>query len=513
MKAIGFNNFRQFKEFPLLQLADVTIFVGGNNAGKSTVVKAIVTVLTFLKEAPFDVWRNKKAILDNNLFFNKNSYAHIGTFKRALCNNAESDTIRFSIIIEELHFVVDVKGDINDENAVAAKVQCIQLTDFRSRISFNINFSANNISVHLKPNFDMFKENEDFARRYERLRNKLEKDDDSTDPNNSATLRMFFSQYPLVTNEDSFNAEITEICEKRIAAGPLISGLIINMLDYFDDKFESNESKDNDRQKQFVSIFPYISRLARRIDVLMRFSPVVEYLYAHSASQIVLYNSLDTSDFLVQTIHNFASLRLPSDGHAYEFVRYWMKKFNIGIDFEICTIGGEAHTLNIIDSDEKKMPLADKGMGSIQLMILLLRLAIDINEKQADKIQRNSPLTILVEEPEQNLHPKVQSLLMDFFYQVNQQYGIRFVIETHSEYLVRRSQVIVAENKYKNSEELKARCPIKVYYFPKEGVPRDMEFGINGRFQNTFDPGFFDEATVSSFTLSRLERRNISSKL
>ena len=508
MKAIGFNNFRQFKEFPLLELADVTIFVGGNNAGKSTVVKAIVTVLTFLKEASFDVWRNKKAILENNLFFNKNTYAHIGTFKRALCNYAESDTISFSIIIEELHFIVDVKGDINDDNAVAAKVQRIQFTDFRSRISFDINFSANDISVHLMPNFELFEGNEDFARRYERLRSKLEEDDDSTDPRNPGTFRMFFSQYPLVMLEDSFHAEITEICERRIAAGPLISGLMMNLLDYFDDKYENIDSRCTQQQKQFVRIFPYISRLARRVDVLMRFSPVVEYLYAHSASQIVLYNSLDTSDFLVQTIHNFASLRLSSDAHACEFVRYWMTKFDIGIDFEICTIGGEAHTLNIKDFDEKKMPLADKGMGSIQLMILLLRLAIDINEKQAGKIQRNSPLTILVEEPEQNLHPKMQSLLMDFFYQVNHQYGIRFVIETHSEYLVRRSQVIVAEKKYKNSEELKEMCPIKVYYFPKNGVPRDMEFGTNGRFQNSFDPGFFDEATVSSFTLSRLERRN-----
>ena len=76
----------------------------------------------------------------------------------------------------------------------------------------------------------------------------------------------------------------------------------------------------------------------------------------------------------------------------------------------------------------------------------------------------------------------------------------------YSEYLVRRSQVIVAENRYRDSEEIDERCPIKVYYFPKNGVPRDMEFGTNGRFKRTFDPGFFDESTVSSFTLSRLER-------
>lgn len=506
MKAIGFNNFRQFKEFPLLKLADVTILVGGNNAGKSTVVKAIVTVLTYLKDASFDVWRNKNSILENNLYFNKNPFVHIGTFKRALCNYADSEIISFSIIIEELHFNVEVKGDINDENAVAAKVQRIQLIDDRSRISFDINFIENEISVHLTPNFDLFQGNEDFARRYERLKIKLDNEEILQESRTPGLFKMFFSQYPLVVNEDEYVVPITEICERRISVGPLISGIIINMSDYFDDMFEKLSKEDTKHWMQFIRILPYIYRLARRIDILLRFSPVVEYLYAHSASQIVLYNSLDTSDFLVQTIHNFANLRLSPDGPAYEFVRYWMRNFDIGYDFEICTIGGEAHTLKIKGLDGKKMPLADKGMGSIQLMILLLRLAIDISKKQAGSIQRNTPLTILVEEPEQNLHPRMQSLLMDFFYQVNHEYGIRFVIETHSEYLVRRSQVIVAENRYRDSEEIDERCPIKVYYFPKNGVPRDMEFGTNGRFKRTFDPGFFDESTVSSFTLSRLER-------
>lgn len=83
MKGIGFDNFRKFKELPFLEFGNVTIFVGGNNAGKSTIVKAIVTVLTFLKEARLDLLTNKNSII-NPHFFNKNPYAHIGTFKRAL---------------------------------------------------------------------------------------------------------------------------------------------------------------------------------------------------------------------------------------------------------------------------------------------------------------------------------------------------------------------------------------------------------------------------------------------
>lgn len=84
MKGIGFNNFRKFKELPFLEFGNVTIFVGVNNAGKSTVVKAIVTILTFLKEARFDLLTNKDLIINPQFLFYKNPYAHIGTFKRAL---------------------------------------------------------------------------------------------------------------------------------------------------------------------------------------------------------------------------------------------------------------------------------------------------------------------------------------------------------------------------------------------------------------------------------------------
>ena len=53
MKQIGFNNFRKFQSFPPIDLSPITIFVGENNAGKSTVVKAILALLDFLNSRYF----------------------------------------------------------------------------------------------------------------------------------------------------------------------------------------------------------------------------------------------------------------------------------------------------------------------------------------------------------------------------------------------------------------------------------------------------------------------------
>lgn len=161
MKAIGFKNFRKFKDFPILEFGDITIFVGGNNAGKSTVVKAIVTVLTFLKEAQFDILGNKNAILDNNFFFNKNHYAHIGTFKRALCYDADDNIIKFYIQIEELGVDIELVGNRDDEHAVSARVQRLNIIDNRSGINFDFDFANNKVDVKLHANRRMFEDNED----------------------------------------------------------------------------------------------------------------------------------------------------------------------------------------------------------------------------------------------------------------------------------------------------------------------------------------------------------------
>ena len=49
MNTIGFNNFRRFATFPEMDLGDITLLVGGNNSGKSTLVKALLLCVDNLK--------------------------------------------------------------------------------------------------------------------------------------------------------------------------------------------------------------------------------------------------------------------------------------------------------------------------------------------------------------------------------------------------------------------------------------------------------------------------------
>ena len=127
MKRIGFKNFRRFANFPVMELAPITIFVGENNSGKSTVVKGILALSDFFTRwrADYDllIERNtddekkrkriiKEKLADQKFYFNTSYLTHIGTFKRALYNKAEDNTISFHTSLGSMDIEINVKGEV-----------------------------------------------------------------------------------------------------------------------------------------------------------------------------------------------------------------------------------------------------------------------------------------------------------------------------------------------------------------------------------------------------------------
>ena len=113
---------------------------------------------------------------------------------------------------------------------------------------------------------------------------------------------------------------------------------------------------------------------------------------------------------------------------------------------------------------------------------------------------------VFVEEPEQNLHPNLQSLLADLFFEAyllakKENHKIQFIIETHSEYFVRKSQVIVRKCTDVGIDI--KDVPFKTIYFPDEPdkEPYDMKYTEDGSFENEFGPGFIDESVNLALNL------------
>ena len=536
MRYIGFKNFRKFEDFPNLELAPITMLVGGNNAGKSSVVKGILALSDFFsyrndmiedymyvrEESEKDIQRKKKDALKGIKFYFNTSYlAHIGTFKRALCNRAQDSVISFKTDLGPCDFEIEVFGNRNDEELVFGTVSKVRLfiNEYCISVEFDLIQDMANIVFHHNNADKIIDNNRRDVESIKKYFSKFNKDYPitTTISNNWMPGRSDLISSLMESIEASIDATLFPDSEDRESRGRLYKATPIKNLDVDTLSFLKMYCDS------FLSSYKGPRRYSMGINFRLPYSRLpyyrlsnIEYLYAHAVTQTVIYSAKDSNDYLSKTIHEFAPLQ--SHKNKREFIIKWMKEFGIGQNFVIKSVGGEAHLVWIVNNDGEKVNLADKGMGSIQLMVLLFRLAITLPQNRRDKIQFAERMgkIIIIEEPEQNLHPKLQSKLADLFYELNKNYGYRFLIETHSEYIVRRSQVIVANENYDDENELKKHNPFMVYYFDENNDRKPyypMEYELSGAFKDQFGEGFFDEASKWDMTIIRkefeLKKRNM----
>jgi predicted ATPase len=154
------------------------------------------------------------------------------------------------------------------------------------------------------------------------------------------------------------------------------------------------------------------------------------------------------------------------------------------------------------------MSVADAGMGTLQLLTVLLRMTSVLYDFFYSS---NQSSIIIFEEPELNIHPALQSKLADLFYEVHclSDGKINIVVETHSEYVIRRSQVLVAENKLETQPN---QNPFKIYYFNDEGDKKHykIDYDEDGILKKNFGNGFFDEASSNTLKLLRLKKAKLN---
>lgn len=542
MNAISFKNFRNFEELPLLEFGkEVTFLVGQNNAGKSTLTKACRLMA---ENMPSCIQENGsplcyRAIID----FGKLCHS----FNRALRIGADNQKMEFTVQTGYFTITYIVDGMVKDGQNTRGNVSLIKIYDQIDDCTWISDFEKQNATLEYNGRLlaniiheDIFMRDE-FGIKYQRMR-----DDDIAEFRENLSQKVKeYQRYEKWMDELSKDKRLRRINlvedSDQSALNPFIcsdldlmwideDGKEVHDLQYMNEYMRHHRQKlafnINDEIKHDMLVFdvhPLLSKI--RHDYHKAISNQVIYLPAHETPQRSEFyiggEHLDDFETIVRDFYYGEKL-----GERKSWVSKRMKKLGIGTGIVLQSQLGEVIGIFVKKEDGTELPLADLGRGSIQIIMLLLSVAAkmpaDYFDPNLDQILYENPMdyaslfpdqlddlsrqqalmherTIIIEEPEQNLHPALQSMLADLFKHISEFFRCRVIVETHSEYMIRKSQVLVADMKFANQEDLEDNIPYCTYYFPTNKIPYQMEYRTDGNFANDFDTGFYDVAADLAF--------------
>lgn len=446
LRSISFKNFRKFSDFPEMSLGGLNIFVGQNNSGKSTAIKAMLLALlnaedtSFMDDEFLGLGEVPKSFFSyvNTL----DAHTHLGDLWQNMHDNQNSQS--FSIGIGDSIMSFELRRIIKDKNHSCLSAPFSKFVFDFPKYHATISYGEKFVFTFSLAGFRLF------------FRHRLDSD----------CLMALMDDL----QDRSKDEMITVSWDFRFVDEEHLEGLVL-----------SSQGKKG--------LMFFLRELRMKADFDFH-SFQVEFIEAHSASHNEFLSEGDKNNYLAQTVAKYSATPYSQySKEAHLFVLKWLSNLRIGKDFKVTRPFSELLKVDIQDMSGAWRSLGSLGTGSIQLFILLLRVAI--------AIQGLKRVIIFVEEPEQNLHPALQSLLAEMFMDAIEISGnnIQFVVETHSEYLVRRTQVIVSRMIQSGSRDIETINNVfKVYYFPENDIPYSMEYRNTGQFEHQFGPGFFDEA-------------------
>ncbi|RLD51191.1 MAG: hypothetical protein DRI94_06700 [Bacteroidetes bacterium] len=231
-----------------------------------------------------------------------------------------------------------------------------------------------------------------------------------------------------------------------------------------------------------------ISNFAEQMDAF-GIDSFIDFPYINKKEKIAWFENIDYASDRGQTSKSKNEIK-------YNFLNYWIGKngFNLGTKIQFRNV--EYAMIVELIKNGRVTNIADLGTGANQIIALLTKIILMSNSKVKN---------IIVEEPEINLHPNLQSKLADLFVDANKKFGIKFIIETHSEYLIRKLQYLTAKKVIKPED-------VAVYYFNdpknlKEGEEQVINLKIreDGMMDKDFGSGFFDESVKLTTDLLKIQ--------
>lgn len=477
---ISAENFRLFPKLQNIPIRDVTYIVGENNSGKSSVIKALLLIINNLSYNRYKDSSGRIFCIE----VCEGVGMHLGEFGDML-NDRIKDEFSISIALNNFRYGFVLKKSTNSK-LIKVKSAFVQININNDQIILNREYIGENIFTYSIKSGDHII-----------VKSKMI----STDDERYGTLLDFD------VSKNTFLKENASVHYGILS----FSNEIINCIKenhYYQD-VDIQKIRISDEEKQLLfSLQDYINDVQDTLVRVINIKTVFISTHLQEGSCLVYSKA---NDFFSQTIDKYYTYVNENQG-INGLICDWLKYFKIGSTFRISLEKGDFYNITI---DGRNVQCF--GTGTRQLFILFLRLGIMLNAKYinvpylslVDKntysnnrlpelnksflVNRDINNLIIIEEPEQNLHPRLQYILAEFFDYIVRNLECKILVETHSENLIWATRDIALrfaiDNGISNNERMSKECPIVVNSFGINGI-NAMRYKPNGNFIDKFPEGF-----------------------
>jgi len=448
---LNINNFRGFQETDI-DISKINILIGENSGGKSSFIK----LLLLLKQSMESPSKNKKIVLDGHLL-------DLGNFDSFINHNSIDKTFSITLKTDDEYIKFFIDNMISEKESIDSFTdKCKHFLAEPTSLTFVFNKHDNELFTnHIK------------------ISNK-----------SIGTLKINITQKLNKEFSDIENID-GEIILEHIKNGKIVIKDKLSVVGFIllanPDPIEKYDKENGTTLfNEFAFLLfsqNYFAILLRSIKYInpVKFQPTRILLKRDSSSN----KNIRDYETLINVL---ASLKESNDDKSIEI----LKQFNsaikeLGIADEI-----KLESNSNIPVTELKVKIAgiwnsiiDVGYGvGLQVPILLQAIISSVE---------NSKDILIIEQPEIHLHPALHSKFIEIL--VKYSGNTKLIIETHSEHIIRKLQVLV-------KKEIISSDEVKIYYFKNNKGKFDItKHSIlnNGKLEPTFSKGFYD----NSYSLSK----------
>lgn len=457
IKGVGVENFKAFKEFNNIDFKKINVLLGPNSSGKSSYLKALITIANTIKSK-----ESEPAIhLDDNIggfrdIVHKNNNDNI-RFSLKLNDNIPADTVEAELFNESITdkgsiflYAIIRLVKIDDILNIDKYREILQnlYRDYRQNPAQNVEFTIK--ETPKKPNiinsFKIVLQNGDevniFMKRNSYYIKYNEKE--FREPNLIQPTKFYFK----------FNYLKTLGVSAEEIANMVKIAFALKEVEYNLTMFARN----------FIHIEPFRNE-PKRTELVTNFK----------------FNSVGSKG--ENTLSTVIGLNVDKEKNKSKFnvkneINHWLNEFDLAQSIDVEELKNNTYSLVIKNKFTGHVcNIVDVGVGTSQLLPIIIESVISPNGS-----------ILLIEEPETHIHPNAQAKLAELFADCSKKFNSQFFIETHSLYLVRQLQILVAKKALSPDE-------IGIYYFEQDhngSHIKNMELYENGQFVEEFPKGFFD---------------------